>query len=972
MTTYSQQDVGELAQLMRLSRERGKSFAILAGAGCSVSGGIPAAGAMAKQIRRMFGGIHDERPQAQRADYAACIAGLNPGERRKFLKPILDAARPSRSHLAVASLMSFGLVGRVLTLNFDDLFERACALCGIGVAIHDLAAARLHNADHLATPSLIHLHGQGTGLAAFLTDNEAEQHADTVEPVLIDTLERFPLLVIGYSGREDMIYPRLLANYRGRDRLFWISHRRTLAEPHVRALINKAPTAARHLSSQDSDSFLTDLATALGCWPPRVLTDPEAALRGLLANGVPLDWARSSPPPAALPESRDSNLVLPEEDQQLAAMTLPWPPTRPAWRTGAGPMREEPEQAEDTSPAGSESGNGELAEETRTEAEEEEVLIIARNAEAPAEPEEGTATFAADLAEKAEDDAAARDIDTAPSGADDEIAAGEPAEESLSGVAQPPELKGTIESESVGEETAIESGDTGLVEALAATAQEGGESDHATGPEERAAVAVEAAAEEVEIEAQSPARSGSPVEEPAETDAGQGEPEEQVAEVEAKAESSPSPEPELIAAEAEEPSAGDESQVEVEPEPVAESQPLPAQEVPEAPEPAPSSAPPAPPAAPPLPPLLQEDQLRTANVVSISAARASRDQIRPAPPRQPAAPPPVGKARPAPRRGTIPPPAGPEPVSAPPPSPSASNGQKLANILGGISRPAPEPPVGPVPPPKPAPASASASSAEQGHIDRAGVLLQRAINEKNDVLFLRCYEEYEAALKLNPSSPTTLVAWGDALFALAVRKREEVPYQQCFARYREALRLRPNVAEIHLRLAAALSNYGVRKRDQAALRTSIESFRRAAELKPALHGALVGWAGVLTQLGNMIPDEKLLGEACAKYGEAYKLRAGDTMLLANWSAALIDWWRQRGDPSLLDAAAKLLANEEQLSGKPSYNAACLAALRGDMEACRAKLEACKAAGVLPARDELLADPDLASVKDAPWFRTLAA
>jgi hypothetical protein len=66
---------------------------------------------------------------------------------------------------------------------------------------------------------------------------------------------------------------------------------------------------------------------------------------------------------------------------------------------------------------------------------------------------------------------------------------------------------------------------------------------------------------------------------------------------------------------------------------------------------------------------------------------------------------------------------------------------------------------------------------------------------------------------------------------------------------------------------------------------------------------------------------------------------------------------------LQEAEAKLLKAEEIRTGSGSYNFACLAARRGDVASCQKWLQRCRENGTLPHRLHLLADFDLASVRD---------
>ena len=70
------------------------------------------------------------------------------------------------------------------------------------------------------------------------------------------------------------------------------------------------------------------------------------------------------------------------------------------------------------------------------------------------------------------------------------------------------------------------------------------------------------------------------------------------------------------------------------------------------------------------------------------------------------------------------------------------------------------------------------------------------------------------------------------------------------------------------------------------------------------------------------------------------------------------------------AREKLLGAEAITAGRGAYNLACLSALEGDADECRQWLDVCKRTGRLPSKENMLADPDLASVRGEPWFLDL--
>lgn len=85
------------------------------------------------------------------------------------------------------------------------------------------------------------------------------------------------------------------------------------------------------------------------------------------------------------------------------------------------------------------------------------------------------------------------------------------------------------------------------------------------------------------------------------------------------------------------------------------------------------------------------------------------------------------------------------------------------------------------------------------------------------------------------------------------------------------------------------------------------------------------------------------------------------MELARLSNAAID------DP-LYDKAVQFFEKAGDIQkGSAAYNLACVHALRDDNEACLKALELARECGSLPDEEDVMNDPDMASVKDTQWF-----
>tara|TARA_R100001039_G_C1850034_1_gene110182 strand:+ start:1121 stop:3373 length:2253 start_codon:yes stop_codon:yes gene_type:complete len=251
---------------------------MLTGAGCSLSAGIPLAKALVNEIHEKY---HNECRQKleeeQLYEYGACMSCLTLNERRDLLSPHLDGAKINWAHLAIACLIKAGYVTRVLTFNFDSVLARACGLVGLYPATYDFAASASDVTSHLASPAIIHLHGQGFAHRLLNADSETAENAINIRPLFRNTLSQHPFIVIGYSGVSDSVFPTIKDQYHGEERLYWAGHSETPSNS-VLEFLNKGGNTAEYLGNSDADDFLINLARELECFPPKLFSDPHGHL----------------------------------------------------------------------------------------------------------------------------------------------------------------------------------------------------------------------------------------------------------------------------------------------------------------------------------------------------------------------------------------------------------------------------------------------------------------------------------------------------------------------------------------------------------------------------------------------------------------------------------------------------------------------------------------------------------------------
>ncbi len=75
------------------------------------------------------------------------------------------------------------------------------------------------------------------------------------------------------------------------------------------------------------------------------------------------------------------------------------------------------------------------------------------------------------------------------------------------------------------------------------------------------------------------------------------------------------------------------------------------------------------------------------------------------------------------------------------------------------------------------------------------------------------------------------------------------------------------------------------------------------------------------------------------------------------------------DDVLYDKAMVFFDKAGQIQeGSAAYNQACIYALRGNEEACLQALELAKQCGSMPDENDVMNDPDMASIRDTKWFQ----
>jgi hypothetical protein len=207
--------------------------------------------AVRRELQSFIDGIGNLPPPGAPEEYAALFESVYPSEadRRTYIASKVSGAKPSYGHVALATLMRGGRAHLAWTTNFDPLIADGCAKVygGTGplttVAIETGGIGR-QVIDEGRWPVEVKLHGDFRSRRLKNTGDELREQDARLRALLIDSCNRWGLIVAGYSGRDDSIMDTLEAVLE-RDTsfpsgLFWLHRGEEPPLPRVQRLLAAA------------------------------------------------------------------------------------------------------------------------------------------------------------------------------------------------------------------------------------------------------------------------------------------------------------------------------------------------------------------------------------------------------------------------------------------------------------------------------------------------------------------------------------------------------------------------------------------------------------------------------------------------------------------------------------------------------------------------------------------------------------
>lgn len=225
MPPMKQRDPKHLIDQIINRSEGVPSYALLLGAGASVTSGVKTAEEMVRDWRTIL--YEREQTDQPFADWLAIqpwhgegeygeLFGMMhplPPQRRTVVEGLVEKARPSWGYAYLANLLEHKYFNVVFTTNFDDLLTESCYRYTDStrplVAAHDSAMKNLRvNSPRL---KIVKMHGDFLYDSIKNTPDETESLESNTADKLREFSRSYGLIVIGYSGRDLSVMDALIS-----------------------------------------------------------------------------------------------------------------------------------------------------------------------------------------------------------------------------------------------------------------------------------------------------------------------------------------------------------------------------------------------------------------------------------------------------------------------------------------------------------------------------------------------------------------------------------------------------------------------------------------------------------------------------------------------------------------------------------------------------------------------------------------
>lgn len=280
--------VDYIAHLLKEAKDKQYNKPIVfIGAGMSVTGGIPSAGEIAKEILAKYkGNPKIKKLSKEDKTYTNLMACLTTAERNALLNHYIDEAKVNVGYIYLAHLIKEGYIDYVLTVNFDNLILRAMAMYNMFPPTYDLSILKDLTTDRIEKQSVTYLHGTHRGLWMLNTDTELKKISKICSPFLNKIADRRTWIVLGYSG-EDKVLDHIADLGSFTNDLYWVTYKDNDPIDRVKErLLEQDNSHSYIVKGYDADSFMLKLHSEVGLKTPDILDTPFTSLQNTINSIV--------------------------------------------------------------------------------------------------------------------------------------------------------------------------------------------------------------------------------------------------------------------------------------------------------------------------------------------------------------------------------------------------------------------------------------------------------------------------------------------------------------------------------------------------------------------------------------------------------------------------------------------------------------------------------------------------------------
>lgn len=178
-------------------------------------------------------------PDGHPNEYEAAFEMVYPQERhrRQYIEDAVKNGVPCYGHKVFSALMAAGKVDCVFTTNFDTLIEDTALSSNALLPVNDRRrpfVAALDSGERAMLclkesgwPLVAKLHGDYQSIRIKNTGSELEKQDETMRHVLVEASQRFGMVFVGYSGRDESVMEALTSVLKEKTRfpngLYWVT-----------------------------------------------------------------------------------------------------------------------------------------------------------------------------------------------------------------------------------------------------------------------------------------------------------------------------------------------------------------------------------------------------------------------------------------------------------------------------------------------------------------------------------------------------------------------------------------------------------------------------------------------------------------------------------------------------------------------------------------------------------------------------